>query len=110
MELVNLRMVFGVGCAVLALALCSVRAEAGQPSAAKLGQMGLAGAPIVSDSVALEVRGMGRVVVWGKSSASNGVTRDRDRYFDRDRHFAAGVSYAAVPGAAAFGFSAAVAD
>ena len=106
MEMLNLRMVFGVGSVVLALALCSVRAEAGQPSPAKLSQMGLAGAPIVSDSVALEVRGMGWVVVLGRSSATGAAP---DHYFRVRRNFAAGATFSASGGAVAGGFSAAAA-
>ena len=106
MEMQNLRMAFGVGCAVLALAFCSVRAEAGQPSPTKLSQMGLAGAPIVSDSVALEVRGTGRVVVWGRSSVTGAAS---DHYFRVRRNFAAGATFSASGGAVAGGFSSAVA-
>lgn len=54
-------------CAVMGLMLSAGLAEAGQPSAIKMRQMGLGGATVVSDSVAMEVRGMGYVAVWGKS-------------------------------------------
>jgi hypothetical protein len=66
--------VFCACCAVVALVVCGMRAEAAQPSAAKMSQMGLSGAQVVSDSVAMEVRGFGyrggrnRVTIWGEST------------------------------------------
>ncbi len=66
-------------CAVVALMVSAATVEAGQPSASKMRQMGLYGANVVSDSVAMEVRGFGffgngndngksHASVWGKSS------------------------------------------
>jgi hypothetical protein len=61
-------------CVVVALMICVSSADAAQPSAAKLSQMGLSGATVVSDSVAMEVRGFGyrgrsrsSSTIWGKS-------------------------------------------
>ena len=45
--------------AVLAVLACGTFADAAQPSAAKLSQMGLSSATVVSDSVAVQVRGEG---------------------------------------------------
>lgn len=69
--------VFCACCAVVALLVCGAFADAAQPSAAKMSQMGLSGAKVVSDSVAMEVRGMGyrsrrhrssnRATIWGNS-------------------------------------------
>jgi hypothetical protein len=54
-------------CAVLGLVVSAGLANAGQPSASKMRQMGLYGAPVASDSEAMAVRGMGFAAVWGKS-------------------------------------------
>jgi hypothetical protein len=60
-------------CAVIGLVICVAQANAAQPSASKLSQMGLSGATIVSDSDAMSVRGFGyrggnKVTIYGRSS------------------------------------------
>jgi hypothetical protein len=65
--------VFCICCAVVALLVCGIQANAAQPSAAKMSQMGLSGATVVSDSLAMDVRGFGyrggsRSTIWGRSS------------------------------------------
>jgi hypothetical protein len=64
--------VFCAFCVVVALLVCASMSDAAQPSAAKLSQMGLSGATVVSDSVAMEVRGFGyrgksKTKIYGKS-------------------------------------------
>ena len=59
-------------CAVFALVVCGAQADAAQPSASKMSQMGLSGATVVSDSDALAVRGFGyrggnKVTIYGHS-------------------------------------------
>ncbi len=46
-------------CAVVAMLVCAMQADAAQPSAAKMSQMGLSGAQVVSDGEAMDVRGFG---------------------------------------------------
>ena len=97
-------------CAV-AMFVASV-SEAGQPSASKMRQMGLYGVPVVSDAVAMEVRGFGyrggrggsSAEVWGRSSASveyerRGVEAEASAsngYSAEGDHFAAGVTVSAA--------------
>jgi hypothetical protein len=61
-------------CAVMAVLASVAMADNGIPSAAKMQQMGLSSATVVSDSVAMNVRGLGysgksksSVVAWGSS-------------------------------------------
>lgn len=82
-------------CAVLGMMMCAGLAQAGQPSAAKMRQMGLEGAPVVSDSAAMEVRGMGYAAVWGSSSVKyfkHGV------YASAHNGYKAGGQHAAIGG------------
>ena len=84
-------------CAVMGLVLSAGLAEAGQPSASKMRQMGLYGATVVSDSVAMEVRGMGYVAVWGKSEVEysrGGIDAEAENgYFAKGSHKASGKSF-----------------
>jgi hypothetical protein len=84
-------------CAVMGLVLSAGLAEAGQPSASKMRQMGLYGATVVSDSAAMEVRGMGYAAVWGKSSVEynrHGIDADAENsYVAGGRHRASGKSF-----------------
>ena len=94
-------------CAV-AMLVASV-SQAGQPSASKMRQMGLYGVPVVSDAVAMEVRGFGyrggdSVTVWGNSYVKvsyhkDGVyaTAESDNgYHASGDHFAIGVNLSAA--------------
>jgi hypothetical protein len=84
-------------CALVGLLVSAGLAEAGQPSASKMRQMGLYGATVVSDSVAMEVRGMGFAAVWGKSSVEysrHGIDADAENaYVAAGRHRASGKSF-----------------
>jgi hypothetical protein len=72
------------GCAAIILVVGAIRADAAQPSAIKLSQMGLSGATIVSDQTALGVRGYGyrgsSTRVW--SSAK--IVVNGTKYVDKD--------------------------
>jgi hypothetical protein len=62
-------MVLCAVCAVAALLASVAMADNGLLSTSKMQQMGLSGATVVSDSVAMDVRGMGTSVkAWGSSS------------------------------------------
>jgi hypothetical protein len=82
---------------VVALVLSAGLAEAGQPSASKMRQMGLYGAPVVSDSEAMAVRGLGFAAVWGKSSVEysrHGIDADAENaYVAAGHHSARGHSF-----------------
>lgn len=67
MDTTKMRIIGSVCCVVVVLALGQGLVNASQPSAGKLAQMGLSGAQIVSDSEAMQVRGMGFSFAWGRA-------------------------------------------
>lgn len=90
-----------VCCAVMAMMTSAALAD-GRPSDSKLRQMGLYGAPVVSDDAAMEVRGMGwsSARAWGFSLAGNagegGIAGTVNGYRSHGKHLAGGsnLSYA----------------
>jgi hypothetical protein len=87
-------------------------ADNGLPSTSKMQQMGLYGTTVVSDSVAMDVRGFGyqgghhsksSAVAWGHSSAGVGIgpiagADTENGYFAKGEHVAGGanLSFAGV--------------
>lgn len=108
MNAVRLWIVGSVGCVVVGLMFNGMPADAGQPPAGKMAQMGLSGVQIVADHEALQVRGMGfsvaKVRGWAIVSGAS-----PDGYHKTRQHFAFGVSGVASGGTFAGGFSIAIA-
>jgi hypothetical protein len=64
--------------------------QQGTISAGRLQEMGLGGITTMSDQQAMDVRGSGFVIVFGKSYASGGGS---DHYFKIRRNYASGSSW-----------------